>query len=107
MRADHVLISRNAVADMVEGKAFYDRRSLGLGNYFWDCLISDIGSLIVYAGVHISHFGFFRMLSRRFPYAIYYELNDKTALVVAVLPMRRRPNAIKAKVAARRRKPSV
>jgi len=35
------------------------------------------------------------MLSKRFPYAVYYELKDEIAYVVAVLPMRRDPLWIK------------
>ena len=31
------------------------------------------------------------MLAKRFPYAIYYEIKDEIAYVVAVLPMRRDP----------------
>jgi len=39
--------------------------------------------------------GLYRMLAKRFPYAIYYEIADEIAYVVAVLPMRRHPAWIK------------
>ncbi len=48
-------------------------------------------SLVIYAGVHGKQFGFYRMLSKRFPYATYYEVKREVAYVVAVLPMRRSP----------------
>ena len=32
------------------------------------------------------------MFSKRFPYAIYYELKDDIAFVAAILPMRRDPD---------------
>jgi hypothetical protein len=35
------------------------------------------------------------MLARRFPYAIYCEIADDVAYIVAVLPMRRNPAWIK------------
>jgi len=38
------------------------------------------------------------MLSKRFPYAIYYEVKDHGAYVVAVLPMRREPKWIRGKL---------
>jgi hypothetical protein len=41
-----------AVDDMDEGKNFYNLREFGVGEYFWDSLISDIESLIIYAGIH-------------------------------------------------------
>jgi len=83
MMADEVLL--------LEGKDFYDRQRPRLGIYFFDSLISDIESLKIYAGIHSVHFGFHRMLSRRFPFAIYYNLSGSTAEVVAVLDMRRDP----------------
>jgi hypothetical protein len=35
------------------------------------------------------------MLAKRFPYAVYYEIVDDVAYVIAVLPMRRSPEWIK------------
>jgi hypothetical protein len=41
------------------------------------------------------------MLAKRFPYAIYYEVADEAAYVVAVLPMRRSPNWIEKRLKGR------
>ncbi len=41
------------------------------------------------------------MLAKRFPYAIYYEVVDEIAYVVAVLPMRRNPAWIKGRLEGR------
>jgi len=71
-----------------------DLQEAGVGDYFWDCLITDIESLILYAGIHSKKFGLFQMLSKRFPYTIYYELVNNIAYVVAVMPMRRNPSWI-------------
>jgi hypothetical protein len=38
------------------------------------------------------------MFAKRFPYAIYYEIKDKIAYIVAVLPMRRDPAWIRKKL---------
>ncbi|MDP8239125.1 MAG: hypothetical protein P9X24_08545 [Candidatus Hatepunaea meridiana] len=54
-------------------------------------LVSDIESLFLYAGIHNKKLGFYRMLSKRFPFAIYYQIEGNIAQVVAVLPMRRDP----------------
>jgi hypothetical protein len=43
--------------------------------------LSDIESLVIFAGIHRKEFGFYRMLSKRFPYAIYYDVNDDVASV--------------------------
>ena len=91
MKIKDVFILGEAVDDLNVGKSFYDSQEPGVGDYFWDCLVTDIESLIVYAGVHIKKWGFYQMLSKRFPYAIYYEISEDIAYVVAILPMRRDP----------------
>lgn len=50
MKVKDVYILKEAVADLEEGRAFYDRQESGVGDYFWDCLIADIESLIIPAG---------------------------------------------------------
>ena len=72
-----------------------------LGDYFWDSLLADIASLVIYAGIHNRESGYYRMLAKRFPYAIYYEIKQDIAYVVAVLPMRRDPVWIKSNLKER------
>lgn len=64
----------------------------GLGSYFLDSLYSDIESLNLYAGIHrVAYRHYHRMLSKRFPFAIFYEVREQVAFVHAVLDCRRRP----------------
>jgi len=90
-----IRILESASQDLIDGFYFYDKQSVGLGNYFIDSLFSDIDSLQVYAGIHPVYFGYHRMLSKRFPFAIYYKLSDAEALVYAILDCRRNPALIK------------
>jgi len=101
MRIKDVVTLKEVAIDLNDGKAFYDQRETGVGDYFWDSLVADIESLIIYAGIHNRKYGLYRMLARRFPYAIYYEINDKIAYIVAILPMRRDPVWIKKKLEER------
>ena len=87
----NIRLTEEARQDLLSGKAFYDDLQPGVGSWFFDSLVSDIESLCIYAGVHEKHFGTYRLLARRFPYAIYYQLDDSNITVVAVLPMRRSP----------------
>ncbi len=98
MNTFNIKILSEAEADLENGKLFYEKQEQGIGEYFWDSLISDIESLIIYAGVHIKEHGYYRMLSKRFPYSIYYDVNDNTVYVIAVLPERRNPNWIRSKL---------
>lgn len=78
--------------DLLDGYRFYEKRAEAVGAYFVDTLISDIDSLIVTAGVHPTHFGgYYRLLSKRFPFAVYYRVENQTARVYAVLDCRRSP----------------
>lgn len=77
-----------AEKDLFDGFEFYERQSKGLGNYFLDSLFSDIESLYLYAGIHGRHFGYHRLLSKRFPFAIYYLTKNDIIQVYAVLDCR-------------------
>jgi len=67
-----------------------------LGEYFFDSLFSDIDSLTLYGGIHPTFFGYHRMLSKRFPYAIYYRMEEESVVVVwRVLDLRRNPRKIR------------
>jgi len=98
MNVKHIQILAEAEADLEDGKLFYESQEQGVGEYFWDSLLSDIESLIIYAGVHPKVYGYYRMPSKRFPFSIYYDLKDSTAYVIAVLPERRSPNWIHSKL---------
>jgi hypothetical protein len=87
-----VQILASASQDLVDGFCFYEKQAEGIGAYFLESLYSDIDSLIVNAGMHPIHFErYHRLLSKRFPFAIYYCVKDETALVYAVLDCRRKP----------------
>jgi hypothetical protein len=64
----------SALEDLNEGRLFYEKQGEGVGEYFFDSLFSDIDSLTLYGGIHPKFFGYHRMLSKRFPYAIYYRI---------------------------------
>lgn len=81
MKIIDVFILEEAVDDLNEGRAFYDLQAAGVGEYFWDCLISDIESLILYAGVHSKKFGLFQLFAKRFPYTVYYEFGSVNYIV--------------------------
>ena len=91
MKRREVTVLAEAVEDLGQGKFFYDQREEGLGDYFFDSLLADMESLAFFAGVHVRHSGYFRMLSSKFPFAVYYDFDGDAVMVVAVLDMRRSP----------------
>lgn len=86
--------------DLIDGYQFYEMQAEGIGAYFLDSLYSDIDSLLIGAGMHSVHFGkYHRLLSKRFPFAVYYCVEEETVLVYAVLDCRRDPAWIRSKLA--------
>ena len=88
--------------DLLDGFRFYERQTAGIGWYFLESLNSDIESLRLYAGVHRSVFGYHRLLSKRFPYAVYYDLTSDEIRVWRVLDCRRNPRWITTQLKKRR-----
>lgn len=94
-----LLVLDSAKNDLIEGYKFYEKQKSGLGAYFLDSLYSDIESLVIYAGIHRIVFGeFHRLLSKRFPFAIYYKIQQEDILIYAILDCRREPSRTKSKI---------
>ena len=89
-------ILESALNDLADGRDFYEQQGVGLGWYFLDSLFSDIDSLTLYAGIHRKIFDFHRLLSKRFPYAIYYQLEGENTVVYRALDLRQDPRKTRA-----------
>lgn len=88
-------ILESARDDLVSGRSFYESQRPGLGAYFLDSLFSDVDSLLLFAGIHTIHFDHYhRLLSKRFPFAIYYTVEADLVRVHAILDCRQDPTRI-------------
>jgi plasmid stabilization system protein ParE len=91
-----IRISEDALQDLNEGFWFYESQEAGLGDYFASSLRGDIERLRITAGVQrLAYKDYRRLLSRIFPYAIYYTFSEETAVVWAVVDCRRDPEWIR------------
>jgi len=86
-----VITTEFALQDLKSAQQLYENQAPTLGDYFFNSLLLDIESLHLYATIHLKEFGYYKMLSNRFPYAIYYEIHEDTAKVIAVLDQRQNP----------------
>jgi hypothetical protein len=87
-----VRILSSAFNDLASGRAFYEDQGAGLGDYFYDSVFSDIDSLVLYGGIHSKISGCHRLLTRRFPYAVYYKMDEDGGVIVfRVLDCRQDP----------------
>ena len=67
---------------------FYERQGEELGEYFFNTLFSDIDSLILFPEKHSTIFGYHRLLSKRFPFSVYYKIQNDVVTVYRVLDQR-------------------
>jgi plasmid stabilization system protein ParE len=86
-----VRILESAREDLRAGYRFYEQQQDGAGDYFLDMLSAEIDSLALSGGIHAMQSGYHRMLSRRFPFAVYYRIECDEVVVRAVLDCRRDP----------------
>ena len=76
-----IKILSSASQDLLDGYWFYEKQAERTWHIFFGLLFSDIDSLIINAGIHPLHFRkYHRMLSKRFPFAVYYRVENKTRL---------------------------
>jgi hypothetical protein len=88
-----------ASEDLVAGFDFYEQNEHSIGDYFLACLYSDIESLRIFGGIHRRVYkNLHRSLSKRFPFAIYYTVENDTVIIRAVLDCRRHPSWIRSRV---------
>lgn len=97
-----IRLLETAKEDLREGWKFYEQNAAGLGNYFLDSMWADVRSLKVFAGIHETSDGFYRLLAKRFPFAVYYLIEQETIDVYAILDCRRAPEWIVKRLAASR-----
>jgi|ERR1035437_1460175 hypothetical protein len=88
-----------AAEDLVEGFHFYEAQEAGLGSHFLTNLYGDIESLRLYGGIHRQAYkDYHRLLSKRFPFAVFYTVRGETVFIRAVVDCRSDPAWIRARL---------
>lgn len=92
-----VVVLPSAKRDLEDAFDFYESQEAGIGTYFSDCLAADLRVLQIHAGIHRRFGALYRYAAKKFPYWIYYRLDEQrqTAFVMAVLDARRNPETIR------------
>ena len=85
--------------DLIAGFDFYEAREQGVGDHFLACLYSDVEALKIFGGIHRRLYkNLYRSLSKRFPFAIYYTVENDVVIVRAILDCRRNPSWIRSRL---------
>ncbi|HMU33215.1 MAG: type II toxin-antitoxin system RelE/ParE family toxin [Acidobacteria bacterium] len=91
----NVHILDGAEEDLANGYWFYEQQETGLGAEFLRSILTNIRKLEAIGGIHpIYHEPYHQMFTRRFPYAIYYLIENDEVMVDAVIDCRRGPEWI-------------
>lgn len=85
-----VIIRPNAEADLYDAKRWYEARRVGLG----DELLDEIGRAIHQLAANperrpVYYQGFRRLLTRRFPYKIFYRAEGNRVIIFRILHAKR------------------
>jgi hypothetical protein len=87
-----IKIVESARQDLNAGWQFYEAQEAGLGDYFIAALKADIEGLRITAGVHAKAYGnYHRLLSHKFPFAVFYLHDADLITIYAVVDCRREP----------------
>ena len=91
-----IKITEYAKNDLQIAYEFYETQKENLGNYFIEIILSEIKMLEFYGCLHQKTFEYHRMLSKKFPFGIYYDCNkkDKIIYIIAILDLRKNPTSI-------------
>lgn len=75
-----------AVADVAEARDWYELQRPGLGDEFIDAVDSAVDSILEFPSAHpVGYRRSHRFLLARFPYCLYYRVDDAGIVVVACL----------------------
>ena len=87
-----IIIRPEAEAEISESYAWYEERLAGLGSDFILCIDAIFNSIsrspnqypVVYKSVR-------RAITRRFPFEVFYLINERRAVIIAVFHAKRNP----------------
>jgi plasmid stabilization system protein ParE len=91
MKHREVRLTEDATKDLDKAAQFYEGIETGLGTYFFNAILNDLEALEFFGGLHQQRFGYYACPAKRFPFFIYYDLNESTVDVVAILDTRENP----------------
>jgi len=90
--AVRVVAAPEAEQDVADAYAWYEGRRAGLGEEFLGCLDACIEAIRRSPKTHATIFrSFRRALTRRFPYAVFYEYDSGVVTVFGILHTSRHP----------------
>jgi len=94
-----LIIRPEAEVDLTEANGWYEQQREGLSNEFRICIEEAMDRIDRMPELHAPIYrGIRRCLVRRFPYAIFYSIEETRILVIGVMHARRDPDQWRSRV---------
>jgi toxin ParE1/3/4 len=95
----HAWFLQQALADVRAGRSSYEEQKPGLGNEFADAVDAAMQSILAFPAAYpIIRRDARRFLLQRFPYCLYYRVQEEAVIVVACLHVARDPEEHQSRV---------
>jgi toxin ParE1/3/4 len=95
----HIIFLPQARADLLDAFHWYQAKQHGLGHEFRFSVNESLSKLAAYPGIYPRvHLHVRRALIRRFPFGIFYFIEETSVIVLAVAHARRDPGNWKARI---------
>lgn len=92
----HLIVRPNAEQQATEAYNWYEQKLTGLGEDFLVCLDTCITFIILNPNIYQKKYKTIRMaIVDKFPYGVYYIVDNSTIIVLAILHFSRNPKIIK------------
>jgi len=87
-----LVVTAEAECDIADAFSWYEEQRVGLGEEFLTCVDASLQGIKRMPEMHgIAYRKFRRALVRRFPYAVFYEIEDERVVVYSVFHTAREP----------------
>ena len=93
-----MIIRKEAEADLTDGRSWYERQTVGLGDELLEAVEEVLRRINQFPeSCQVVHEDFRRARVRRFPFLIYYRIIENEIVVVAVLHSHQNPRVWQAR----------
>ena len=79
--------------DLVSAAAYFNDKNAGWGDRFLSSIELDLTNLEEEAGIHAIHNGLLCKFAKAFPFAIYYQIENGSTVVMGILSCRMNPGS--------------
>lgn len=90
-----IVFTHEARQDIIETENWYEENRTGLGELFTGAFISSLNKIQLNPGLYPNHYSDIKKcIIKKFPYSIYYYIDEKRIVVLGCFHFKRNPSTI-------------